>query len=171
MYLHFDVINRHSLLLSVSVILTTSSNGNIFRGTGPLCRQFIGDRPVTWSFDAFFYLYTNKMLRAQSWGWYLRRHRAHYDVTAMIFRKCSTQPEAWIMLIIILIYDSDSKLVWFLVLYIIHPFPNLNDATVEVWEWHDKRKSKLYNGQFHPTFEKHIFRYWRDMKCILPVQD
>ena len=39
----------------------TSSNGNIFRVTGPLCT-----RPVTQSFD----LRLNKRLSKQSWGWW-----------------------------------------------------------------------------------------------------
>ena len=40
--------------------MMTSSNGSIFRATGPLCGEFIGhgefssQRPVTRSFDVFF---------------------------------------------------------------------------------------------------------------------
>ena len=55
----------------------TSSNGNIFRVTGPLCREFTGpgefpaQRPVTRSFDVFFDLRRlNKRLRKQPWGWW-----------------------------------------------------------------------------------------------------
>ena len=56
-----------------------SSNGNTFRVTGPLCREFTGHRwipctkampPVTWSFDVFFELRLNKQLSKQSWGWW-----------------------------------------------------------------------------------------------------
>ena len=69
--------------------MMTSSNGNIFRATGPLCGEFTGDRwipltkPVTRSFDVFFDL---------SWinGWVnnrdagdLRRRRAHNDLIVM----------------------------------------------------------------------------------------
>ena len=60
----------------------TSSNGNIFRVTGPLCGDFTGpgevhsQRPVTRSFDAFFDLRLNKRLS--------KRHRGHYDVSVMI---------------------------------------------------------------------------------------
>ena len=69
----------------------TSSNGNIFRVTGPLCGEFTGpgefptQRPVTRSFDVFFDL---RLLN----GWVnnreagdLRRYRGHYDVTVMIY--------------------------------------------------------------------------------------
>ena len=55
--------------------MTTSSNGNIFRVTGPLCGEFTGpgefptQRPVTRSFDVFFDLRLNKPLSKQSWGW------------------------------------------------------------------------------------------------------
>ena len=56
--------------------MMTSSNGNIFRVTGPLCGEFIGSgelpakRPVTRSFDVFFDLRLNKRVSKQSWGWW-----------------------------------------------------------------------------------------------------
>ena len=55
--------------------MMTSSNGNIFRVTGPLCGEFTGpgefptQRPVTQSFDVFFDLRLNKRLSKQPWGW------------------------------------------------------------------------------------------------------
>ena len=55
-----------------------SSNGNVFRVTGPLCGEFASQRPVTQSFDVFFYLRLNKREAAD-----LKRHRIHYDVTVM----------------------------------------------------------------------------------------
>ena len=70
--------------------MMTSSNGNIFRLTGPWCGEFIGDRwiprqrPVTPRFGVFFDL---RLVN----GWVnngeagdLRRNRAHYDVSVMI---------------------------------------------------------------------------------------
>ena len=57
-------------------IMMTSSNGNIFRVTGPLCGEFTGpgefptQRPVTRSFDVFFDLRLNKQLSKQPWGWW-----------------------------------------------------------------------------------------------------
>ena len=75
---------------NISGIMMASSNGNIFRVTGPLCGEFIGpselpaQRPVTQSFDVFFDLCLNN-------GWInnrdvgdLRRHRTHYDAIVMI---------------------------------------------------------------------------------------
>ena len=56
--------------------MMTSSNGNIFRVTGPLCGEFTGpgefpaQRPVTRSFDVFFDLRLNKRLSKQLWGWW-----------------------------------------------------------------------------------------------------
>ena len=50
---------------SISIMMT-SSNGNIFRVTGPLCGEFTGpgefpaQRPVTRSFDVFFDLRLNR---------------------------------------------------------------------------------------------------------------
>ena len=56
--------------------MMTSSNGNIFRVTGPLCGEFTGpgefptQRPVTRSFDVYFDLCLNKRLSKQPWGWW-----------------------------------------------------------------------------------------------------
>ena len=56
--------------------MMTSSNGNIFRVTGPLCGEFTGpgqfptQRPVTRSFDVFFDLRLNKRSSKQPWGWW-----------------------------------------------------------------------------------------------------
>ena len=70
------------------LIMMTSSNGNIFRVTGPLCGEFTGpgefpaQRSVTRSFDVFFDLRLYKRLSKQSLGWWfetpawsLWRHR------------------------------------------------------------------------------------------------
>ena len=54
--------------------MMTSSSGNIFRVTGPLCGEFTGpgdfptQRTVTRSFDVFFDLWLNKRLSKQPWG-------------------------------------------------------------------------------------------------------
>ena len=74
--------------------MMTSSNGNIFRVTGPLRGEFTGpgefptQRPVTRSFDVFFDVRLNKRLSKQSWGWWsetpstsLWRHRNDLPVT------------------------------------------------------------------------------------------
>ena len=58
--------------------MITSSNGNIFRVTGPLCGEFTGhrwipaQRPVTRSFCVFFDLRLNKHLSKQSWDWWFQ---------------------------------------------------------------------------------------------------
>ena len=50
--------------------MMTSSNGNIFHVTGPLCGEFTGEfpsqRPVTRSFDVFFDMRLNKRLNNYS---------------------------------------------------------------------------------------------------------
>ena len=50
----------------------TSSNGNIFRVTGHLCREFTSPRriPRTKAFDVFFDLRLNKRLSKQWQGWW-----------------------------------------------------------------------------------------------------
>ena len=54
--------------------MMTSSNGNIFSVTGPLCGVFTGpgefpaQRPVTRNFDVLFDLHLNKWLSKQPWA-------------------------------------------------------------------------------------------------------
>ena len=55
----------------------------ICAGNSPVPGEFPSQSPVTRSFDVFFDLRLNKRLSKHSWGWWLRRHRAHYDVTVM----------------------------------------------------------------------------------------
>ena len=56
--------------------MVTSSNGNSFRVTGPLCGEITGHRwiSLTTASDAelcvFFHLCLNKRLSKQSWGWW-----------------------------------------------------------------------------------------------------
>ena len=72
-----------------------SSNGNIFRVTGPLCGEFTVHRwiPLTKANDAepwcFFFIcaWMNDWVKNREAG-ILRRHRAHYDVRLMRFVLC-----------------------------------------------------------------------------------
>ena len=63
-------------LTFLSYSMMTSSNGNIFRVTGPLCGEFTGpgefptQRSVTRSFDVFFDLRLNERLNKQQRGWW-----------------------------------------------------------------------------------------------------
>ena len=67
----------------------TSSNGNIFRVTGPSCGEFSGpgefpaQRPMTGSFDVFFDLRLNKRLSKQPWGWWFETPSWSLCVTVM----------------------------------------------------------------------------------------
>ena len=64
------------ILFFLKSYMMTSSNGNIFRVTGPLCGEFTGpgefptQRPVTRSFDVSFDLRLNKRLSKQPRGWW-----------------------------------------------------------------------------------------------------
>ena len=70
----------------------TSSNGNIFRVTGPLCGEFTGpdefptQRPVARSFDVFFDLRLNKRLSKQPWGWWFE------TPSWSLWRQCNALP-------------------------------------------------------------------------------
>ena len=67
---------RETAHLTITLPMMTSSNGNIFRVTGPLCGnspvigEFPSQRPVTQSFDVSFDLRPNKRLSKQLWGWW-----------------------------------------------------------------------------------------------------
>ena len=69
-------------------IMMTSSNGNIFRVTGPLCGEFTGpgefptQRPVTRSFDVICVWINGWVNNCEAGD--LRRNRVHYDVIVMI---------------------------------------------------------------------------------------
>ena len=70
--------------------MMTSSNGNIFRVTGPLCGEFTGHRwiPLTKASDAELLMFSLIRTRINDWvnnrkAGNLRCHRAHYDVTVM----------------------------------------------------------------------------------------
>ena len=60
------------MIVYVRIFMMTSSNGNIFRVTGPLCGEFTGpgefptQRPVARSLDVRL----NKRLSKQPWGWW-----------------------------------------------------------------------------------------------------
>ena len=66
--------------------MMTSSNGTIFRVTGPLCGEFTGPRwiPLTKASDAELccFLWTAPWVNNRESG-DLRRHRVHYDVIEM----------------------------------------------------------------------------------------
>ena len=52
-------------------------------GNSPVSGEFPTQRPVTRSFDIFFDMRLNKRSSKQSWGWWLRRYRTHYDIIVM----------------------------------------------------------------------------------------
>ena len=76
-------------------IMMTSSNGNIFRVTGPLCGEFTGpgefptQRPVTRSFDVFFDVRLNKRLSKQPWGWWFE------TPSWSLWRQCNVTKQWW----------------------------------------------------------------------------
>ena len=77
----------------------TSSNGNIFRVTVPLCGEFTGpgefpaQRSVTRSFDVFFDLRLNKRLNKQPWGWWFE------TPSWSLWRQCNEKIDARLYLL------------------------------------------------------------------------
>ena len=76
-----------------SLAMVTSSNGNIFHVTGPLCGEFTDHRwiPLTKASDArlccFLWSAPNNDWVNNREAGDLRRHRAHYDVIVIFFGK------------------------------------------------------------------------------------
>ena len=64
----------------------------ICAGNSPVPGEFPAQRPVTRSFYVFFDLHSNKRLSEQWWAGDLWHHRAHYDVTVMMFALSHSKP-------------------------------------------------------------------------------
>ena len=67
--------------------MKTSSTGNIFRVTGPLCWEFPAQRSETRSFHIFFDLRLNKQLNKQSWGWWFE------TLSRSLWRHCKSSSQ------------------------------------------------------------------------------
>ena len=91
------ILANHNHVLAATVMIyfaymMASSNGNIFRVTGPLCGEFTGHRwisskrPVTRSFDVFFDQHLNKLLSKQS------RRRWFWTSSRSLWRHCKNHP-------------------------------------------------------------------------------
>ena len=86
--------------------MMTSETGIIFRLTGRMCGEFTGHRlnPLTKASDTELccLLWSSPEQKVGSTIetpviWYLRRHRAHYDVTVMKQNQISTKPLTYLM--------------------------------------------------------------------------
>ena len=79
----YDVMNynqtwwRHQMETFSALLALCAGNSLV---TSELSSQ----RPVTWSFDVFFYLRLNKLLSKQPRCCDLRHHHVHYDVTVCL---------------------------------------------------------------------------------------
>ena len=91
LYVH-DSWGAMYISTKMRIFMMTSSNGNIFRVTDPLCGEFTGHR--LW---CFFDLCLDKRLSKNRKAGDLRRHRAHYDVIVMLNEawKCPVSPAFW----------------------------------------------------------------------------
>ena len=84
----------HSNVMACKWFMMTSSNGNIFRVTGPLCGEFTGHRwiPRTKAIDVDLWCFLLMCVWINDWvnnrgAGDLRRNRGHYDVTVMFSLK------------------------------------------------------------------------------------
>ena len=86
----------------IQIVMMTSSNGNLFRVTGPFCGEFTGHRwiPLTKASDAEPWCFLWSVARINGWvnirvAGDLRRYRAHYDVMAMYGAVCLDTSREW----------------------------------------------------------------------------
>ena len=98
----------------------TSSNGSIFRvtdpcaGNSPATAEFPSQRPVTRSFDVYFYLRLNKRLRKQSWDWWFeapsRYLWRHCYVTWFTYKTCQISKDLVVFRSFCFMYHSNENL-------------------------------------------------------------
>ena len=98
--------------ISTRKTLMTSSNGNIFRITGPLCGEFTGHWWIPFTKASDEELWCFSLICAWINGWVnnreagnLRRHRAHYHVIVMI-TWLDFIPREWLWLLIHVFIDA-----------------------------------------------------------------
>ena len=123
--------HRQTYMLRKNTMMT-SSNGNIFRVTGPLCGEFTGpgefhaQRPVTRSFDVFFDLRLNKRLSKQPWGrWFetpswplwrqcnaIRTFRKNTPLLQYLSQPLSSKTPCWSNILTLLSYNSIRCILW-----------------------------------------------------------
>ena len=92
-----DISSRNGHQGDILPFMKPSSNGNIFRVTGPLCGEFTGHRwiPYTKASNAELWCFLWSAPWINGWVNYreardLRRHRAHYNVLEMCqWRTCT----------------------------------------------------------------------------------
>ena len=105
----------------------TSSNGTIFRVTGPLCGEFTGPGefpaqwPVTRSFDVFFDQHLNKRLSKQPWAGDLRRHCGYHVMEFKSRENSTTQSNS----VVSTFPDDDPVLMIYMTIFVPSSLPHL----------------------------------------------
>ena len=108
------VRNNSTISLEISPFMMTSSFSALLAlctGNSPVTDEFPAQRPVTRTFDVFFYLRLNKRLSKQSWGWWFETSSHQLWRHCYVIILCRTCLPA----------DWDS----FYMLYLVH---NISDA-------------------------------------------
>ena len=92
----WDLISMRGI--NDAFLMMTSSNGYIFRVTGPLCGEFSGHRRGALMFSLIC-TWINGWVNNREAG-DLRRHRTHYDVIVML--------ECWLVLTVLIFHRLQS---------------------------------------------------------------
>ena len=101
----FEVWGRFSIAWWRHQMETFSALLAICAGKSPVPGEFPAQKPVTRSFDVFFYLRRNKQLSKQWWGWWfetpswsLWRHRNGIKRLIVRSRKVPQERDRWLKL-------------------------------------------------------------------------
>ena len=147
--------------------MMTSSNGNIFRVTGPssgnssIPGEFPAQRPVTRNFDVFFDLRPNKRLNKPWWGWWFE------TLLWSFWRHCnalisfiSSAASCLLLLITISIMDQKmSEAFYSLICIICIIFWNLSVSSIWIAQYVSLHTTRYYKGTVSVWTLQIIHRY------------
>ena len=117
-HIEYNCAKWSTYYIHFQLLMMTSSNGNISRVTGPLCENSPANSPRKgqWRGALVFDLRLNKPLCKQTKRRWFETHRAHYDVTVMIFHCCDRWQilliQMLLRLILMALIDNRSSLIW-----------------------------------------------------------
>ena len=164
----------------------TSSNGNIFRVTGPLCGEFTGpgefptQRPVTRNFDVFFDQRPNKRLSKQLWGWWFETlswslWRQRNDIMTTLRSLISLTTQLFVQHLVRVYNKENTKaphkcpcLRRIHLSLVIAGFPLLSTSNTQIvyMTWCHYAKWSMYMGQWTGLWLAHVTRFG---SCYVPV--
>ena len=144
----------YEILALEGLNMMTSSNGNIFHVTGPLCGEFTGpgefpaQRPVTRSFDVFFDLRLNKRLSKQQWGWWFE------TPSLSLWRQCNDVWNFWNNLFTL--YHSSSCYSKYFRISLFHKLINKKVRCDDMFIFRDSKRESFADQKYNQVLISQI---------------